>query len=108
MKIAWHISVALFVLISIIGTYLASQKQEKAYPYKPVKVIIPYNPGGGTDTFVRILNKAIKDDKIMAHPLVVVNKPGGSTTIGSSFVKYAKPDGYTMLCLHEALMTTNK
>ncbi|NQZ59773.1 MAG: tripartite tricarboxylate transporter substrate binding protein, partial [Lentisphaeraceae bacterium] len=85
---------------------MASKNRGSTYPLKPINVVIPYAAGGGTDTFVRFINKAIRDGNMMSQPMVVVNKPGGSTTIGSSFVKYAKPDGYTVLCLHEALMTT--
>ena len=106
MKYAWHISVLAFVAFSVYGTFVASKNREGVYPERPIKVIVPYNPGGGTDTFVRILNKAIQDEKLLPQPIVVVNKPGGDTTIGSSFVRYARPDGYTILCLHEALMTT--
>ncbi|MCM8535876.1 MAG: tripartite tricarboxylate transporter substrate-binding protein [Lentisphaeraceae bacterium] len=106
LKTAWHIFVVAFVGYSLYGSFIASKEASQKFPYKPIRVVVPYNPGGGTDTFVRIINKAIKDEKLMPHPMVVVNKPGGATTIGSSYVKYSKPDGYTMLCLHEALMTT--
>lgn len=74
------------------------------YPRKPIRVVVPFQPGGGSDTFVRILQKAIKDNDLMLQPLVVVNKPGGGTSIGSSYVRNARPDGYTVLCLHDALM----
>ncbi|MEM7394951.1 MAG: tripartite tricarboxylate transporter substrate binding protein, partial [Verrucomicrobiota bacterium] len=102
----WHVCVFGFVAYAVYGSYVAAKTRGSEYPQKPIKVIVPFNPGGGTDTFVRFINKAIKDEQLMPHPLVVVNKPGGATTIGSSYVKYAKPDGYTMLCLHEAMMTT--
>ncbi|MCM8533462.1 MAG: tripartite tricarboxylate transporter substrate-binding protein, partial [Lentisphaeraceae bacterium] len=105
LKTTWHVFVVAFVGYSLYGSFMASKEASQKFPYKPIRVIVPYSPGGGTDTFVRIINKAIKDEKLMPHPMVVVNKPGGATTIGSSFVKYSKPDGYTMLCLHEALMT---
>jgi len=94
------------VVSSVVGTFLASKNKSGIYPERPIKVIVPYNPGGGTDTFVRKLNQAIENEKLLLKPLVVVNKPGGATTIGSSYVRYARPDGYTILCLHEALMTT--
>lgn len=74
------------------------------YPRKPIRVVVPFQPGGGSDTFVRIVQKSINDYELMPQPLVVVNKPGGGTSIGSSYVKDARPDGYTVLCLHEALM----
>jgi len=65
---------------------------------------VPFQPGGGSDTFVRIAQKAINDYQMMPQPLVMVNKPGGGTSIGSSYVKDARPDGFIVLCLHEALM----
>ena len=106
MKYIWHGLVITMVALSVIGTFLASKNKSGVYPERPIKVIVPYNPGGGTDTFVRKLNQAIENEKLLPQPLVVVNKPGGATTIGSSYVRYARPDGYTILCLHEALMTT--
>lgn len=105
-KKIWHICVLAFVAYAAYGSYMASKNRRADYPQKPVNVVIPYAAGGGTDTFVRFINKAVRDGNMMPEPIVVVNKPGGSTTIGSSFVKYAKPDGYTILCLHEALMST--
>ena len=105
-KKTWHICVVVFVAYAAYGSYIASKNRGTEYPQKPINVVIPYAAGGGTDTFVRFINKAVRDEKMMPQPIVVVNKPGGATTIGSSFVKYAKPDGYTVLCLHEALMTT--
>jgi putative tricarboxylic transport membrane protein len=85
--------------------YFASGSHDGAdYPRKPIRVVVPFQPGGGSDTFVRILQKAIKDNALMPKPLVVVNKPGGGTSIGSSYVRNAPPDGYTVLCLHDALM----
>lgn len=74
------------------------------YPRKPIRVVVPFQPGGSSDTFVRFVQKAINDNALMPQPLVVVNKPGGGTSIGSGYVKDARPDGYTVLCLHEALM----
>ena len=106
MKYFWHGLVISIVITSVVGTFLASKKKSGVYPERPIKVIVPYNAGGGTDTFVRLINQAIKKEKLLQTPLVVVNKPGGATTIGSSYVRYARPDGYTVLCLHEALMTT--
>lgn len=100
--------IALIVCIALAtGRYWQSGLGEGSrFPERPVRVIVPYNPGGGTDTYARILQKAIKDNDLMPQPLVIVNKPGGGATIGSSYVKEARADGYTMLCLHEALMTS--
>lgn len=75
-----------------------------AYPRKPIRVVVPFQPGGGSDTFTRIIQKAVLDYELMPQPLVVVNKPGGGTSIGSSYARNAPNDGYTVLCLHEAIM----
>ena len=83
----------------IVGSFSGDE-----YPRKPIRVVVPFQPGGGSDTFARIVQKAINDDQLMPQPLVIVNKPGGGTSIGSSYVKDARADGYTVLCLHEALM----
>ena len=99
-------SAAIWILIAL-SAYLyfkAGSHLGNEYPRKPIRVVVPFQPGGGSDTFVRIVQKAINDNELMPQPLVVVNKPGGGTSIGSGFVKNARADGYTILCLHEALM----
>ena len=99
-----HACIIGLILISIIAYVKQGAGMGDEYPRKPIRVVVPFQPGGGSDTFVRIVQKAINDYDLMPQPLVVVNKPGGGTSIGSSYVKDARPDGYTVLCLHEALM----
>ena len=99
-----HAIIGGLILVSIFQYVKLGSALGEEYPRKPIRVVVPFQPGGGSDTFVRIVQKAINDDQLMPQPLVVVNKPGGGTSIGSSYVKDARPDGYTVLCLHEALM----
>ena len=99
-----HIIIAGLILLSVFQYFKAGSFGGDDYPRKPVRVVVPFQPGGGSDTFARIVQKAINDDQLMPQPLVIVNKPGGGTSIGSSYVKDARADGYTVLCLHEALM----
>ena len=99
-----HICIAVLILLSIFQYVKLGSGMGEDYPRKPIRVVVPFQPGGGSDTFVRIVQKATNDNELMPQPLVVVNKPGGGTSIGSSYVKDARPDGYTVLCLHEALM----
>jgi len=103
----WHGLAALFTALLGYSYLFEGSVIDKGYPNKPIKVIVPFDPGGGTDTFVRIIQKAVKDHELMPQPLVVVNKAGGSGTVGSNTVKNARSDGYTLLCLHEALLTAN-
>ena len=65
------------------------------YPTKPIQLICPYGAGGVTDVVARLVG-----DKMTEHigkPVIVANKPGGGTAIGTGFVAASKPDGYTML-----------
>ena len=76
-----------------------------SYPARPIKVIVPFAAGGGSDTFARILKRAIDNDNLIEQPLVILNMDGAGGTIGSRRVKNAAPDGYTLLNVHEALIT---
>ncbi len=76
------------------------------FPRSPIQVVVPYNAGGGTDAFVRLIGKSIADNRFLTQPLVVLNQPGGSGTIGSRFVKDSRPDGYRILCHHESIITS--
>jgi tripartite-type tricarboxylate transporter receptor subunit TctC len=67
----------------------------EAYPAKPVKVVIPYPPGGPTDILGRIVAQGLAAK--FGQPFIVENKPGASGIIGSDLVAKAPPDGYTLL-----------
>jgi len=68
---------------------------QDAWPSKPITYVVPYPAGGTTDILARLI--ATKLSEALKVPVVVVNKPGATGTIGSSFVAKAVPDGYTML-----------
>ena len=68
-----------------------------AWPDKPVKLVVPFPPGGGADFLGRLL--AQKMGEGLKQAIVVDNKPGAATTIGSDAVAKAAPDGYTLLLL---------
>lgn len=79
---------------SIIALSIPLIASAQQFPVKPITVIIPAAPGGGTDTFGRrIAEEAQKEFK---QPLIVDNRGGGSGTIGLGQVVRAKPDGYTV------------
>ncbi len=105
-KIFFHIFSSLLIGFLFVRYLKTSGSEEMDYPNRPIRVVVPYNPGGGTDTYVRILQKAIKDNDLMPQQLVIVNKPGGGATIGTAYVNDSRNDGYTMLCQHEAIMTS--
>lgn len=64
------------------------------FPEKPIQLVVPYGPGGGTDLSARILAPAM--EKVLGQPVVVVNKAGGGGAVALGQLFAAKPDGYTI------------
>src|SRR3954469_17794183 len=65
------------------------------WPAKPVRIIVPSTPGGGTDAYARLISAALTDS--LKQQFVVENRPGGNGNIGAEAVARAAPDGYTVL-----------
>ncbi|MDN4591715.1 ABC transporter substrate-binding protein [Xenophilus aerolatus] len=77
-----------------------------AYPSQPIKWIVPYAAGGGTDAVARQLTNAMQAS--LGQPLVVDNRPGASTNIGVAALMQAKPDGYTVMQAENAALLFNE
>ena len=83
-------SIVAAVLCAFAGMAIAQQ-----YPSKPIKIVVPYPPGGFNDTLGRTLGA--KFTEAWGQPAVVENKPGANTMIGNDFVAKSPPDGHTLL-----------
>jgi tripartite-type tricarboxylate transporter receptor subunit TctC len=82
--------------LAFFGALMAtSASSQPAYPAQPIRLIVSFAAGGPTDVFARLI--ASKLEKELGQPIIVENKPGGGSNIGSEFVAKAKPDGYTLL-----------
>ena len=73
---------------------------QPAYPNKPVRLIVPFSPGGGVDNFARPLAQKLTEQ--LGQQVVVDNRPGASSLIGGALVAGAQPDGYTLLCTFDS------
>jgi len=79
----------------VLGCVAPAGAQDQAFPSRPLRLVVPYPPGGTIDTVARILSPRIA--ATLKQPVVVENRPGGGTIIGTDAVAHAAPDGYTML-----------
>lgn len=89
----------LFISLLILSLFLSGCAEQKkvakpSYPNKPIEMIVPFAAGGATDQIGRIMEKAMKKNLPNGQAIVVVNKPGGASVVGTSEVARAKPDGY--------------
>jgi len=75
--------------------------QSSDFPNRPVRLVNPYAPGGSVDLVGRAVAAGLTD--IWGHQVIVDNRPGAGTTIGTEMVVRAQPDGYTMLCNSSAI-----
>lgn len=78
---------------------------QDSFPEKPIRLIVPYSPGGGTDTTARIV--ADNMSQHLGQPVVVENRPGASGTVGTLLAKEAKADGYNILFGIQATLALN-
>jgi tripartite-type tricarboxylate transporter receptor subunit TctC len=85
------LSVALLGLVVAVGTACAQDK----YPSKPVKIVVPYAPGGATDIVARIMGDQLR--QITGQSFVVENKPGANGIVAINEMVNARPDGYTLM-----------
>src|SRR5258706_8426762 len=93
---------ALAVTVTLAASLASAQE---TWPSKPVKLVVPSSPGGGTDVFARLLAQALTDS--MGQQFVVENRPGASGTVGAQAVAAAPRDGYTFLVAANASIAIN-
>ena len=85
------VAAALCILLTAIPAQLAAQ----TYPNKPIRLIVPFPPGGGTDILARIIGQKYSEQ--LGQPIVPESRPGAAGNIGIEAAARSKPDGYTMV-----------
>ena len=92
-------------ILGIIALALASVAQAQNYPSKPIKLVVPYPAGGGTDFFARTVGAKMSEN--LGQQIVVDNRPGAATMIGAEAVARSPADGYTLLLGDSATYAVN-
>jgi tripartite-type tricarboxylate transporter receptor subunit TctC len=84
-----------FALLICAGLLLTAQASAQTYPDKPIRIVVPYAPGGFNDTIARVMGKKLQD--AWGQPVVVDNRPGGGTILGLTAAARSPADGYTLV-----------
>jgi tripartite-type tricarboxylate transporter receptor subunit TctC len=74
---------------------LVAQARAQAYPARPVRLIVGFPPGGGSDIMARLIGQSLSER--LGQSFVIENRPGAGSNIGTEAVVHASPDGYTLL-----------
>jgi len=85
----------LLALVALVLSALPNQPARAAYPDRIIRIVVPFAPGGGTDVIARALAQEMAKD--LGASVIIENKPGAGTIIGTQAVATSEPDGYTLL-----------
>jgi tripartite-type tricarboxylate transporter receptor subunit TctC len=93
------------LLVPLATACINTVHAQTDWPAKPVTVVVPSSPGGGTDTYGRLLAQALTEQ--LKQSFLVENKPGASGAIGATYAAKALPDGYTILVASNSSLGIN-
>jgi len=82
------------MIVAALSTISAAPLAQAEYPEKPLRLVVPFPPGGSTEPLARILSQKLSE--VFGHQLIVDNRPGAGSTIGAEIVAKSPPDGYTL------------
>jgi putative tricarboxylic transport membrane protein len=92
MQAAWK---CVALVLAVAATCAVDPSLADDYPSRPIRIIVPYAPGGGADTVARIVARRVSET--IGQPIVIENRTGAGSILGTDAVAKAEPDGYTLL-----------
>lgn len=96
------VTASTFVVAACLAA--ATPAAAQSFPSKPVRVIVPYPPGGVTDIVLRLVARTVETEKLLPQPMAIVNVPAGAGAVGSRQAKDSDPDGHTLLGMHVGML----
>ena len=96
---------AVVLVSAMLAVALGAQAQPAWQPSKPIRVVVPYPPGGTADALPRLIGDKVANS--LGQPVVFENRGGASANIGAEAVARSEPDGYTLLVVAPHVVTTN-
>ncbi|MBI2318802.1 MAG: tripartite tricarboxylate transporter substrate binding protein, partial [Betaproteobacteria bacterium] len=93
------------LILACVVAFAAAESWGQDYPSKPIRIVVGFAPGGGTDVTVRMLGPKLS--ALLGQPVIVENKPGAEARISTEYVAKAAPDGYTLLAGGTGQMVLN-
>lgn len=100
-----RVAVSLACGIAAMSAWSLPAMAQETYPLKPITIVVPFPPGGATDTIARLVGRRLSD--LLQQPAVIDNRPGAGTALGAGYVAKAEADGYTLLISSGSTFTTN-
>jgi tripartite-type tricarboxylate transporter receptor subunit TctC len=100
---------AIGLTVTLAAPVGASAAATNTYPTRPIRIIVPYAPGGGADTLARAIGQPLSES--LGYSVVIDNRGGGGTILGTDLAAKAPPDGYTIIVAastHAVLSTLYK
>ena len=94
-----------FALIALSLVFVLSRAEAQDYPTRPITIVVPYTPGGSTEILSRFVGQKLEER--LGKSVVIENKPGAGTVIGSNLVAKSAPDGYTLMMATPTPMAIN-
>jgi len=92
-------------LLTVIGLLQPINSNAQPYPNRPIKLVVPFSPSGGTDVIARPFAKVLGEK--LGVNIIIDNRPGAAGTVGAEYVAKSNPDGYTLLVYHIAMITSH-
>ena len=90
----------LYLAVSAAAIRASRIATAQTYPTQPVRIVVPYAPGGGTDIIARLMGRWLSER--LGQQFIIENRPGGNSNIGTEAVVRAPPDGHTLLVVDGA------